>query len=856
MPLQLPRLDDRDFAELMRAAEDVIRSRCPQWTDLSPGDPGTTLLEAFAYLTDVLLYRLNRVPEKVYLVLLNLLGVTALPPSAAEVRLHLTLSRQEQLELRLPAGHQVTDASGSVVFTFIEECVLQPGTEGVDARAIHGEPVEGELVGLGTGEGAQSVRLRRPPVLRRAHGIDTVVIAVEDAAPLPGAQAGALHFGGKTFAVWTEVPSFQPLAAENRVFVIDRTTGTIIFAPLAGLGPPKSAPAHVPGRGQEIRAWYWRGGGRAGNVAADTLTILRPSLPNVLVTNPARAAGGEDAETLDETIRRSQATVSALRTAVTARDFERVALESGGVGRAHAFAQRERWSFAEAGVVEVQLVPAIGPEARGENGAISLDILHAHQVSTLLDRVNEALAFYRPLGVRTVASWTRCRPVGVSTRVYVSQVEKTEAVLARITGRINELLQPTGTWPFGRSLHASHIYERILAEPGVRYAEGIKFRIEAGPESLVRDLARDPSNPRCVLAGTDNGLYRTLDFGRSWSLQDEGLPETKVVSLSFDPETPGLVAAVLANADAPTWTVCVSSDLGEHWTVLDRIQGEQVYSTAWVSRDGRPRLMLGTRRALRRLEHEGAEGSVIIGQLRKAPGNGETAGVIAIASMRHPSGTSYVAVARTGSGGVLISREGSEAGSFDLLPGSLGKDVRVLVFQRDGDRTFLWAGLAAEGGERGEGLMRVEARADGIDLGGWTQFGKGWDGGSCEGIDFAGPIVLAGTNRAGVLTLDLSAAATDQVWRAPALDCGLPIQVDRRALVPISGVAATTGSDGRLAKLLAGTNEGLFESNDGLAYKRTGQTEFTEEVPLPEHWLYCSGEHEITVAREQDGSGR
>ena len=41
----------------------VIRRSAPQWTDLSPGDPGMVLVEVFAYLTDLMIYRLNRVPE-------------------------------------------------------------------------------------------------------------------------------------------------------------------------------------------------------------------------------------------------------------------------------------------------------------------------------------------------------------------------------------------------------------------------------------------------------------------------------------------------------------------------------------------------------------------------------------------------------------------------------------------------------------------------------------------------------------------------------------------------------------------------------------------------------------------------
>src|SRR5690606_31173408 len=101
-------LDDRSFADLMREAEALIRRRAPGWTDLSPGDPGITLVEVFAHLTEILLYRLNRVPDKVHGVLLDLLGVTALPPSAATVGLAFVREAEDgAAALTIPAGTRV-----------------------------------------------------------------------------------------------------------------------------------------------------------------------------------------------------------------------------------------------------------------------------------------------------------------------------------------------------------------------------------------------------------------------------------------------------------------------------------------------------------------------------------------------------------------------------------------------------------------------------------------------------------------------------------------------------------------------------------------------------------------------------
>jgi hypothetical protein len=61
MPLELPTLDDRRYADLVEEARRLIPVYDPEWTNHNPSDPGITLLELFAYLTEMLLYRLDRV---------------------------------------------------------------------------------------------------------------------------------------------------------------------------------------------------------------------------------------------------------------------------------------------------------------------------------------------------------------------------------------------------------------------------------------------------------------------------------------------------------------------------------------------------------------------------------------------------------------------------------------------------------------------------------------------------------------------------------------------------------------------------------------------------------------------------
>jgi hypothetical protein len=74
MPLQLPNLDDRRYQDLVEEALRLIPAYAPQWTNHNPSDPGVTLVELFAYLSEALLYRLNRITPANQLSFLKLLN--------------------------------------------------------------------------------------------------------------------------------------------------------------------------------------------------------------------------------------------------------------------------------------------------------------------------------------------------------------------------------------------------------------------------------------------------------------------------------------------------------------------------------------------------------------------------------------------------------------------------------------------------------------------------------------------------------------------------------------------------------------------------------------------------------------
>lgn len=75
MPLPLPNLDDRTFSDLSVELRSLIPQYDKTWSNHNPSDPGITLIELFAWLAEMLMYRMNRIERRNYLTFLKLIGL-------------------------------------------------------------------------------------------------------------------------------------------------------------------------------------------------------------------------------------------------------------------------------------------------------------------------------------------------------------------------------------------------------------------------------------------------------------------------------------------------------------------------------------------------------------------------------------------------------------------------------------------------------------------------------------------------------------------------------------------------------------------------------------------------------------
>ena len=132
MALPAPNLDDRNFQDIVDEAKRLIPRYCPEWTNHNLSDPGVALIELFAWMSEMVMYRLNQVPDRLYVKFLDLVGIEPFPPSVATTHLTFWLSTVLGHAVTVPAASEVaTPSSGTgedVIFSTLEDLVISPPT--------------------------------------------------------------------------------------------------------------------------------------------------------------------------------------------------------------------------------------------------------------------------------------------------------------------------------------------------------------------------------------------------------------------------------------------------------------------------------------------------------------------------------------------------------------------------------------------------------------------------------------------------------------------------------------------------------------------------------------------------------
>jgi hypothetical protein len=465
---------NKDFASLRQAMLDLARYRLPEWTDQSPADLGSLLLDLFAYMGDVVLYYQDRIANELFLPTaterrsvqqqLRLVGYELRPPVAALADLNLTFKvpavGQSPL-VTVPYGAQFTAQSGGVVLTFeylgpelvvdLSSAQVRPAATagrllytGLPVRHSLSRPVE--VLGSSTGEPNQSFQLRSSPLI-----VDSLVVEVNE---------------GAGWVTWVRRENLlYYIAADGRAMISgpDSRDYTVEFDEndnarvrfgdgVYGLRPQVGT--------NNIRATYRTGGGTVGNVPAGAINTARTSITLLdSVTNPLPAAGGADHESLEHAAHFGPLAFRSGQRAVTLADFVALAHQAGGVAKVRARARD--WNR-----VDLYIAPE-GSTCRPVPEGLKKRLLAFFEDRRM---ASTYIQIQDPI----------CVPVDVSLEVIPDAHYHAEMVRQAVEVAVQALFAFENV-DFGETLYLSEVYGAVEALPSVVAVNVTRFRRQDSP---------------------------------------------------------------------------------------------------------------------------------------------------------------------------------------------------------------------------------------------------------------------------------------------------------------------------------------------------------------------------------------
>lgn len=339
----------RDYYSLREQLIARIQDRIPDWTASDPADFGVALVEAFAYMGDLIAYYIDRTANEAFIdtaiqrnTLLNIAQTYGyIPAGYRQASVEVTFTNTSDEDVTLPAGTvvsaQVTtgDVTDTIYFSTVADALVvaeSGGTSGTySVTATEGQTVErvsssantyGELIGTSDGSPNLKYELLEQPVVD-----GSVEVYIQD---------------GDLYSKWTQVQHLMDYGPTDLVYTVTSDENNVVSV---NFGDGVSGV--IPTIYSEIRAKYTVGGGTAGNVSAaaiDTIEYI-PGLSEsqvaaltstLTVTNDVAALGGSDPETNDQIRESAPASLRALNRAVSLKDYADLTLSVTGVGKANA----------------------------------------------------------------------------------------------------------------------------------------------------------------------------------------------------------------------------------------------------------------------------------------------------------------------------------------------------------------------------------------------------------------------------------------------------------------------------------------------------------------------------------------
>ena len=332
MPLISPGLDytDKDFDAIRARLHNLIDSAFPTWTDKEKADFGNILIDLNAFVLDVLAYyQDNQAAEsrittarmrRSMLALVKLLGYKPTGAVAATAELRFLLASPPAADVAILVGDRFRTLriADPVSFQAMAPAMITAGQDPPTTVITVQNSANSSEVFQSTGLPNQEILLNDTPFL--------------DGTLLVDAGDGD----------YSLVEDFLDSGATDRHFTVEvneNDRARVRF----GNGVLGAIPQAT------IECTYKTGGGTAGNVDPGTIVRAERSYTDVLggpvtvsVTNPERASGGLDRQTVEAIRVAGPRSLRGTTRSVGREDFEIHALKVPGVARALMLTSNER----------------------------------------------------------------------------------------------------------------------------------------------------------------------------------------------------------------------------------------------------------------------------------------------------------------------------------------------------------------------------------------------------------------------------------------------------------------------------------------------------------------------------------
>lgn len=340
----------RDFDSIKADLINLINVRTGyNWNATDPNDLGNIMVEAFAYMGDIMSYYTDRVANEIaittsaktstVLQLAELFGYTPSGPTPATVDVSITNNGTTAIDV--PVGTQfmaplIYGLYSEVFFEAAELTTqLQPG-ETVTISATEGKTVNTDRPDLIDPTYHKPI----PISLGTTDGSLNQTFLIYDTNVIQGSLN--VYVGqGAAFSPWTYVANIIEAGPTDHVFTTflndDSTTNVVFGDGVNGM---------IPSNNQLVGAIYKTSVGLSGNIVAGALTEVTfipgnpdlSALSSLQISNTYAATGGAEADDLTQLKSKLKAAINTQFRGVTLNDFSNLALTVPLVGKANAVA--------------------------------------------------------------------------------------------------------------------------------------------------------------------------------------------------------------------------------------------------------------------------------------------------------------------------------------------------------------------------------------------------------------------------------------------------------------------------------------------------------------------------------------